>query len=307
MTIGLLITDRSLDTLVKGIKTYLPDMNVATWPNISELSSCDFLVAWQQPSNIWEKLPKAQVICSLGAGVDGIINDPYLPKNVNVTRIVDHSLSTQMADYVLGVILMKRIQLDAYIKQQIGNIWLPQERYLGRKVVLLGIGQIGQRVGEKLQLNGFNVTGWSRTEKTGLPFTTKAGAEQLSLLLPEADYVVSTLPATSSTFKFVNEKLFKQMSARCCFINAGRGATVDEQALINALDKQLINSAVLDVVHTEPLDKKHPLWLHPKVTLTPHIAAITEQAQVVKQIVENYMAFKSDEPLLNQVDLTIGY
>lgn len=307
MTIGLLITDRNLDALVKGINTHLPDINVATWPNISALSSCDFIVTWQQPNNIWEKLPKAKVICSLGAGVDGIINDPYLPKNVNVTRIVDHSLSTQMADYVLGVILMKRIQLDAYIKQQADNVWQPQERYLGRNVVLLGTGQIGQKVGEKLQLNGFNVIGWSRTEKTGLPFATKAGGEQLNPLLSEADYVVSTLPATSSTFKFVNEKLFQQMSARCCFINAGRGSTVDEQALINALDKQLINSAVLDVMHIEPLDKAHPFWLHPKVTLTPHIAAITEQAQVVKQIVENYMAFKSDEPLLNQVDLTIGY
>jgi len=307
MTIGLLITDRNLDALVKGIKTYLPDINVATWPNISALSSCDFIVTWRQPSNIWKELPNTQIVCSLGAGVDGIINDKYLPKNAKIIRIVDQSLSKQMADYVLGVILMKRIQLDAYIKQQTKVEWLPKERKIGNKVVLLGVGKLGQVVGETLQLNGFEVFGWSRTQKTGRPFVARYGEEQLSPLLSGADYVVSTLPATSSTFKFVNDKLFKQMSTQCCFINVGRGSTVDEQALISALDSKIINSAVLDVMHTEPLNKSHPFWQHPKVTLTPHIAAITDQAQVVKQIVDNYMAFKSDQVLKNQVDLMLGY
>jgi len=307
MSIGLLITDRNLDVLVSGIKALIPDIDIVTWPNVSALSSCDFIVTWQQPPNIWEKLPNVQVVCSLGAGVDGIIKDPFLPKSVTVIRMVDESLSAQMADYVLGVIMMKRIQLDEYIKQQAKRIWCPKARNLGNKVLLLGVGKIGQVVGETLQLHGFDVTGWSRSQKQGLPFTCQAGRAQLNGLLSEADYVVSTLPATTATDGFINEKLFLQMSPKCCFINAGRGTTVDEQALINALNHQQINSAVLDVMHTEPLNTEHPFWQHPKIMLTPHIAAITEQHQVIKQIVDNYIAYTRGEPLLNQVDLTVGY
>lgn len=271
------------------------------------MAKATFVVAWRQPEDIWQQLPHVEVVCSLGAGVDGLINDVNLPKSASLIRIVDKNLSGQMADFVQSILLMKNIRLDKYINQQHQSKWQPQERHDYKNVAILGVGQIGQAVGQKLHDNGFNVTGWNRNSKPELSFNVRTGMKALPDVLAGADFIVSILPATNATQHLINKQLFKCMASHACFINVGRGSTVNEDDLLLALDNHEIASAVLDVVQLEPLPTHSPLWSHPQVILTPHIAAITDQKQVVRQIVDNYLAHNNQQPLSNTIDRKLGY
>ncbi len=307
MSIALLITDRDLTSLKAGIEAKLGEQTVRCWPDIEQMADAEFIVAWRQPENIWQHLPKAKVVCSLGAGVDGLINDPFLPKHLSLIRIVDESLSEQMAEFVLASLLLKNCRLDCYQQQQHANTWTPLPRLVRKKVTLLGVGKIGLCVAKRLKLNGFDVTGWARAHHPDVDFDVYLGQNQLAEALGDADYVVSTLPATVATHKMIDRQVFDLMPKHCCFINVGRGQTVNEHDLLTALNTQQIDSAILDVFQQEPLSKEHPFWQHEKVIMTPHIAAITDQKQVVEQIVENYLSFKNNRPLINQVNPELGY
>lgn len=307
MSIALLITDRNLDSLQTGLKEQLPKVPIIAWPNVNNMTDAEFIVVWKQPKDIWLQLPNAKVLCSLGAGVDGLINDPSTPSHVEVIRIVDDGLSKQMADYVLSMILIKNLQLDQYIKQQQSKCWQPQERVTRKKVALLGVGQIGKCVAEKLLLNGFHVSGWVRATQPNVDFNVYKGIHGLADVLTDADYVVSTLPATSKTQHIIDQAIFNLMPNHACFINVGRGQTVNENDLNYALNQGQIGGAVLDVFSQEPLSKDHEFWANENVIITPHIAAITDQKQVVDQIVSNYLAFIEGRPLQNKVDVNQGY
>ncbi len=307
MSIALVVTDRSLAPLVEALSSALPNVSVSHWPHVEQMQEAEFVVAWRQPENIWHQLPNAKVVCSLGAGVDGFVKDPYFPKQIKLVRIVDNSLSQQMADYVLSIILSQRIQLSRYQKLQTQQSWRPLPRLSGNKVLILGVGKIGKQVAQRLIDNGFAVTGWTRTTRTGLNVDTVSGTEGLTQALPLADYVVSILPSTKETKHIINASVFRQMKSSCCFINVGRGDAVNETELLDALDRKQLASAVLDVVEQEPMAVENPLWQHENVIITPHIAAITDQQEVVAQIIANYRAYKSGEPLINQVDIVKGY
>lgn len=307
MSIALLITDRNLEPLKAGIEAQLKQVPIIAWPDVAGMRAAEFIVVWKQPSDIWFQLPAAKVLCSLGAGVDGLINDLSIPSNVDIIRIVDESLSEQMADYVLSMILLKNLQLDRYIKQQQIKVWQPLERFERKKVTLLGLGQIGKSVARKLLLNGFEVVGWVRANQADVDFNVYIGPQGLAPALANADYVVSTLPSTDETYKIINRKVFDMMPNHACFINAGRGQTVDESDLNAVLNERQLESAVLDVFAQEPVPDKHDFWVNEHILMTPHIAAITDQKQVVDQIVRNYLAFQKGQPLANKVDLKQGY
>ena len=198
-------------------------------------------------------------------------------------------------------------QLNHYQKFQAQASWRPLPRLTGNKVLILGVGKIGKQVAHRLMDNGFAVTGWTRSHRTDLNFDSVSGAEGLAQALPIADFVVSILPSTNETKHIINESTFKQMKSTSCLINVGRGDAVNEADLLEALDKNQLARAVLDVVAQEPMPVGNPLWQHEKVIITPHIAAITEQEEVVAQIIANYRAFLSGERLINQVDISKGY
>lgn len=307
MSIALVVTDRSLAPLANALSLALPNVSITQWPHVEQMQGAEFVVAWRHPENIWRQLPNAKVVCSLGAGVDGFVKDPYFPKQMDLVRIVDDSLSQQMAEYVLSAILSQRIQLSRYQKLQAEQTWQPLPRLSGKNVLVLGVGMIGKHVAQHLIENGFSVTGWTRTARTDLDFESVSGAEGLEHALPLADFVVSILPSTNATKHIINESVFKQLKTSACFINVGRGDAVNEAALLDALDKKQLASAVLDVVEQEPLSVESPLWRHENVFITPHIAAITDQNEVVAQIVANYNAYRTGQPLINQVDISKGY
>jgi glyoxylate/hydroxypyruvate reductase len=307
MSIALLITDRDLTRLEQGIKQTLPEVKVQAWPNITEPEHVEFAIAWRQPANIWQQFPALKAVSSFGAGCDGILSDLSLPEHIQVTRIVDPELAQQMAEYVLMAVLMLSRNMPRYVAQQRQSIWQPAKRGRGKNVTLLGVGAIGDVVAQRLLSNGYRVSGWARSKKNTRDYPVYAGRQQLANALQQADFVVNLLPHTAATEQLINQDVLALMPTSCYLINVGRGATLDEQALQQALQQNLLAGAMLDVFATEPLAAAHPFWQNDKILITPHVSAITSQQCVIEQLCANYQRLILNEPLLNLVDKQLGY
>jgi glyoxylate/hydroxypyruvate reductase A len=307
MSIALIITDRELTRLSSGLKKRLPNVDIQCWPNISAPEKVTFVVAWQPPSDIWQNFPNLKAISSLGAGCDSLLGDPRLPTNIAVTRIVDSGLAEQMAEYVLTIILSLKCRLYDYFKQQQRQQWQPLRKIKGKKIAILGIGEIGHKVAKILIACGYEVSGWSRSKKEHDLYATFYGKQQLAQAVKDVDFVVSTLPLTSETKHLLNYDFFKLLTNKTWFINVGRGKVLNESELLLALANNDLQGAVLDVFSTEPLVKNHPFWQHKNIIITPHISAITDQTTVIEQLAENYQLLTDNKPLKNVVDRQKGY
>jgi len=244
---------------------------------------------------------------SLGAGVDRFLYKKEWPKGVTLTRTVC-SFGQRIAEYCLSYLLKDLQEHDQFhaFKQQ--KKWQPMTPRLlnDQKVMIYGTGEIGQTTAEILSSFGVGVYGVS------LSGTVKDGFKQVMTLdghyekLSEMDYIINTLPLTEQTFKLFNEKIFSLLSARG-FINVGRGASLDEEALLVAFAKNQLVFAVLDVFAEEPLPVNNQLWEHPNVIITPHISAVTTAREGVDCFIETLQNIEKNKILLNKVDVTRGY
>ena len=307
MSIALIITDRDLTQLSSGLKKRLPHVDIQCWPYITAPEKVTFVVAWQPPSNIWQKFPNLKVISSLGAGCDGLLSDITLPENIIITRIVDTGLAEQMAEYVLTAILLLKRRFNDYFKQQQTEQWQTLKKIKGKKVAILGIGEIGHKVAIILIACGYEVSGWSRSKKQHAMYETFYGKDQLAQTVKNADFVVSTLPLTIETKYLLDEVFFKSLKKSAWLINVGRGEVLKEDDLLTALANNNLQGAILDVFSAEPLAREHPFWQHDNIIITPHISAITDQITVIEQLAENYQLLKNNKPLKNRVDRQKGY
>ena len=172
---------------------------------------------------------------------------------------------------------------------------------------VMGLGQLGKDVAEKLVCLGFKVAGWSRTPKALDDILTFAGDDQFEAFLSQVNILVCLLPLTPMTRDILNRDVFKKLQAGAYIINTARGEHLVEQDLLDALADGQISGACLDVFRTEPLPEDHPFWDHPKIVVTPHISSLTNPGAVASQIIENYHRAMSGRALLNQVDIDRGY
>ncbi|WP_448213743.1 2-hydroxyacid dehydrogenase [Colwellia sp. MEBiC06753] len=307
MAIALMVTDRDLSNLAKNLAKELSE-EIICWPDQQLRTDVEFAIVWRHPPSIWQQYPNLKVLCSLGAGVDQIINDKQRSSSVAITRIVDPGLSIQMAEYVLTVILMNQRRLIDYLRDQQQRTWQYLPILENKSVTILGAGKIGQVVAKRLADNGYIVSTWSQSAKAeDYIYKSYVGREQLYEAVKQAGYVISILPATLATNDLFDKAFFEHMNSNGYFINVGRGNTLDECALVNALQSKSIAGATLDVFKQEPLPENHKFWSIDNLTITPHISAITDQASVVAQIVDNFQRFQRKEPLKNLVNAEIGY
>ena len=250
-----------------------------------------------------------RLICGLGAGIDHLLRDPELPRHVPIMRLVDPYMTDAMSEYVvLQVLRLHRQDLD-YLAQQRRQIWEERERKNAaeRPVGILGFGTLGQDAGRKLQALGFPVAGWSRTAKTIAGFDTYAGAEGLAALAGRSEILVCLLPLTAATEGILNAGLFARLPRSAGLVNAGRGGQLVEADLIPALDAGQLSGAVLDVFREEPLPTGHPFWSHPRIIVTPHIAAETHAPTAASIIRDAIRHFAKGQPIDNLVDPAQGY
>ena len=251
--------------------------------------------------------PHLQWLQSTYAGIDALIK-PEIRQDYQLTNIRG-IFGPLIAEYILGHILNHQRHFPQYKAQQQRSHWQshPYQSMAGKTMVIIGTGTIGQHLAKVGAVFGCHIIGVNRSGITAsTDFQQTYAITALNTALTQADYVVSILPATTDTDDLFDQDRFSHCK-NALFFNVGRGNTVNEQALIMALEQQYLCHAFIDVFKTEPLTPDHPFWHHPKITITPHIAAESFPEQVFTIFKANYFRFQQQQKLNYLIDFKRGY
>ena len=311
MTVTLLFksdNDRP-EAWVPALRQAMPELDIRVWPEVGNPEDITYALLWQPPDGVLGRCRNLKAILSLGAGVDHLMGDPELPDHLPIVRMVDPSLTDGMSEYVLFHTLRYHRDVPYYEACQRERKWhmltpvMPQERRVG----ILGLGVLGADAARKLAALSFDVAGWSRSPKQVEDVASFHGTDGLAAFLARSEILVCLLPLTPDTAGILNAELFAGLPEGACLINPARGGHLVDDDLLAALDSGRIAGATLDVFHTEPLPTDHPFWDHPKVTITPHVASVTNPKTAAEQVAANIRRAEAGEPLPNLVDRTAGY
>ncbi|SMO96510.1 2-hydroxyacid dehydrogenase [Gracilimonas mengyeensis] len=309
MSLLLVSKKRDFTSLKNALLEKDPNLDVEIWPRVENKERVNFAVCWNHPENVLGNYPNLRAVSSLGAGVNHLLNDESLNKDVSICRLITDSLKDQMADYVLNAVTSYRLNIPTYVDRKRVGKW-EQLRSIPKKKVtvgIMGLGEMGIPTAQTLVKNGYQVTGWSRSKKEIEGVTTYAGEDGLSDFLSATNALVCLLPLTTETEEILDLELFKQLKKPAYLINVGRGQQLVEEDVIYALETEDLSGAWLDVFQDEPLPNNHIFWNRSKIMITPHIAAVTPASQAADILVENYKRALSGMELIYEVDREKGY
>ena len=272
-----------------------------------------YAIVWKPPAGLLDDLAGLKAVFSLGAGVDHLLGEADLP-DVPIARVVDPDLTMRMTEWVtLQVLLHHRHQRD-YDRQQAEKVWrdLPQPAARDVRVGIMGLGVLGGDAAAVLARLGFRVAGWSRGPRTLPGIDCFHGEAGLASFLARTDILVVLLPLTPDTRGILNARLIAGLARDGALggpvlINAGRGGLQVEADILAALDAGVLKAASLDVFETEPLPAESPLWTHPAVTVTPHVAAESDPSAIARLIGSQIRRHEAGLPLEHLVDRARGY
>ena len=248
---------------------------------------------------------RCKAVLSLWAGVEKYAGNPTLTQPL--CRMVNHELTESMVEYVVGHVLRHHLGMDTYRQDgQWRNAILPPLAR-ERPVTVLGLGALGGACAQALAALNFPVTGWSQSAKNLPGVTCLSGVEGMERALAGAAILVCLLPQTADTIDLLDARHLALLPRGAAIINPGRGALIDDDALLAALDTGRIGHATLDVFRTEPLPPDHRYWGHRRVTVTPHIAADTRAGSAARMLAENIRRGQAGERFLHLVDRARGY
>ena len=291
------------------LQTKLPDTTIEIYPNVTDSEAITFALCWKPEQNSLAQFPNVKVVQSVGASVEHIIQSQDLASDCVVTRIVDNRLSEDMFEFILTGILSHLKRFAEYQKAQKEKQWQqkPYKTIQNTSIGILGLGKIGTHVATKLAQVGFTVKAWSKSEKTLVNVSCFYGNDGLTDVLQNTDILINILPLTSATENILNLKNLSQLNKNGYLINVGRGEHLVENDLLRLLNNQHLSGALLDVFRTEPLPENHPFWEHKNITITPHIAAITNIETASGIVVTNYKNLLNEKELINVVSIEKGY
>lgn len=254
------------------------------------------MVANPPPGSL-QGLPALRLIQSLWAGVDRLVLDTTLPEGVPIARMVDPSMTAAMCETALWAVLSLHRGFFRYQQQQREGVWREhtQRRTDEVGVLVLGQGELGRAVGARLAALGYRVDGWRRD------------GSELAPRLARADIVINLLPLTAATRGLLDACFFAKLPDGASVVNLARGAHLVDDDLLAALDRGHLHHAVLDVFHVEPLPATHPFWRHPRVTMLPHAAAMTDPRSAAAVAVANLRAARDGGALSHLVDRSRQY
>jgi glyoxylate/hydroxypyruvate reductase A len=287
----------------------LPHAEAVVWSEGERVARCDYAVLWAPSAALLDQLSHVKAIFLMGAGVDAILKFGAALPPVPVIRLGDAGMAVQMAEYVAYAVLRYFRRFDDYEKQARRGIWspLPQPAKEDFAIGVMGMGKLGMRVIETMAHFGFPLRGWSRTPKDLPGVECFAGAEGLELFLGGTRVLVCMLPLTPATAKLLDRTNLSRLPRGAWLINVARGAQVAEPDLLTLIRSGHIAGATLDVFRNEPLPAPHPFWKEPRITITPHISALTMRPEAVKQIVAKIHALENGQPVDDLVDRNRGY
>lgn len=296
----LLITDPLPSApYLAALRQAAPDLRVTAWQRdlpAAEWQDADVVLGWRLPPGVAGSLPRLRWVCSIAAGVEKLLV-PDLPADVPISRIVDPDQALGIAQYVAMMALRHLRELPRYEAQQVARAWERHPIAAARDTVaVLGQGATGREISRVLEALGLSVRGWSRS-----------GGLSLADALRGARVVVCALPLTAQTEGLLDARAFGLLPQGSYLINVARGAHVVEADLIQAITSGHLAGAALDVQAREPLPPDSPLWTTPGVTITPHIAAQSSVATIVRQFLDGLAALQAGSALPHRVDRSLGY
>lgn len=287
---AILVNNHAGDThsWVEALAARLPEFEFHSYPDIPNNADIEYAVVWHHPHGDLINYPNLKAILILGAGMDHIDKELELP-DVPIVRLQDPAVGDEMSQYVLYWTMHFQRGYERYRQQAKTRQWQRFKTPLAReyRVSILGAGEIGRYVSERLALNGFVTQNWSRTEKCIDKVKSFFGDDGLKTMLASTDTLVNCLPLTDSTHHFLDAEMLSVLPRGSNLINISRGAVIDDDALLRLLDCGHIGSAALDTFKLEPLPDESPYWQHEKVFVTPHMSGATYPSLASQVIADN--------------------
>src|SRR4249919_2987582 len=289
-------------------KAQLPDLQIRIWPEAGDLADIEYLAFMHPDFDQLPAFPNLKAMFSRSAGVESFVDHPKLPK-VPLGKVEPPGGDPMMTEYVVMHVLRFHRDMPGYQAAQANREWRrvtiarPEQRRIG----FLGFGMMAQAPALVLKSLGFPVSAWVRSPRQAAEVPIFHGRDQLEAFLGQTDIAVCLLPLTPETEGIFCARTFAMMPRGAMLVNVGRGKHVVDKDLIAALDSGQLSYAALDALWPEPLPPESPLWLHPKVTIMPHVARRPTVDQLVTEMVANIRSLKAGGPLLQEVDITVGY
>ncbi|HET8997238.1 MAG TPA: glyoxylate/hydroxypyruvate reductase A [Acetobacteraceae bacterium] len=286
----------------------LPGLEIRIWPEAGDLAEIDYLAFMHPDFDALPSFPNLKAMFSRSAGVESFVNHPRLPK-ARLCKIEPPGGDPMMTEYVVMHVLRLHRDMPGYAAAQARKEWrrTPIVRPEQRRVGFLGFGMMAKAPALVLQSLGFPVSAWVRNPRQEGGVAIYHGLDQLEAFLAQTDIAVCLLPLTRETEGIFCARTFAMMPRGAMLVNVGRGKHVVEADLIEALDSGQLAYAALDALWPEPLPPSSPLWLHPKVTVMPHVARRPTVAQLVTEIAANIRSLEAGGRALQEVDIARGY
>jgi glyoxylate/hydroxypyruvate reductase A len=302
--------DGKTEPWIKDFAKFLPEAEVELWHAGEKTPPCDYAVVWSPPETMVPELAQVKAIFNTGAGVDALLRfGAAIPHEVPIIRLEDAGMGVQMAEYVTHAVLRYFRRFDEYEAQARAGTWapLPQHAREDFAIGILGLGVLGSRVLEALAPFGFPLRAWSRTPKAVPGVQCFHGADGLDTFLRGSRVLVCMLPLTPETANLVDRTNMSKLPAGAYVINVARGALLAEPDLLGLIKSGHIAAATLDVFRNEPLPAQHPFWQEPRITITPHISALTLRRDSVQQITDKIRLLENGQPVGGIIDRNLGY
>jgi glyoxylate/hydroxypyruvate reductase A len=301
--------DGVIEPWARDFAAALPQAEIVVWAEEQLLPPCDYAVLWAPTPALLDQLARVKAIFLMGAGVDAILKFGDALPDVPVIRLGDAGMGAQMAEYVAYAVLRYFRRFDEYEEQARLGVWNPltvrsKEEFT---VGVLGLGKLGVPVVQALRQLGFPVRGWSRTARDIPGVDCFAGMDALDEFLGATQVLVCMLPLTPETTNLLDRARLSKLPEGAYLINVARGAQVADPDLMALIRSGHIAGATLDVFRNEPLPAPHPFWGEPRITITPHISALTMRKEAVRQIADKITLLEQGEQVADVVDRNRGY
>ena len=298
----------SFDEWSALLAPYLPGVTICRAETVQQPDDVHYALAWQPPGGFFAPYRNLKLLVNLGAGVDSLVGRDDLP-DIPIIRLSDPDMARMMAGYVLFAVLRYARDIPTFERAQREQRWcyLHPRTPSSVRVGVLGLGELGGYAVQELARQGFDVRGWSRSQKAIAGVRCSSGLESLNDFLSQSDILVVMLPLTPHTAGLLSAERLAHLPPGAAFINVSRGAIVNQAALTDALRTGQIAAATLDVFDREPLPPGDPLWRMENVLITPHLASVAIPASAAQQVAENIQRAARGEPVTHQVFPARGY